>query len=86
MNGNAVSFLPLGRRPTRPLAGGGGGIFISTGWTVKARRSSSVYVRKLGKGGVAVEMLPLLEAEAKERQGTRTDITQIIAEGSKGEA
>lgn len=34
---------------------------------------------------VAVDLLPLLEAQARERQGARTDITEIFPEGS-GEA
>ncbi len=34
---------------------------------------------------MALDILPLLEAEAKERQGTRTDITEKIPE-SAGES
>lgn len=38
------------------------------------------------KAAVATESLPLFEAEAKERQGKRTDIKELIPESSKGQA
>ena len=38
------------------------------------------------KAAAAVQALPFLEAEAKQRQGARTDITELIPESDKGEA
>jgi N6-adenosine-specific RNA methylase IME4 len=35
---------------------------------------------------VALDVLPMLEAEAKKRQGVRNDIAQIVAESGQGEA
>ena len=35
---------------------------------------------------VALDVLPMLEEEARERQGTRTDIKEIIPESSEGQA
>jgi predicted flavoprotein YhiN len=38
------------------------------------------------KAAIAIDILPLLEEEARKRQGTRTDITQKFAESEYGEA
>jgi ParB-like chromosome segregation protein Spo0J len=56
-----------------------------TEWVI----SKNLHRRQLSKSqaaAVAVEALPMLEAEAKERQGTRTDIQQIVAESKPGQA
>lgn len=56
-----------------------------TEWVI----SKNLHRRQLSKSqaaAVAVEALPMLEAEAKKRQGTRTDFQQIIAESEAGQA
>ena len=56
-----------------------------TAWVV----SQNLTRRHLTKGqaaACAADVLPLLEAEARERQGTRTDIREKVPESSKGRA
>jgi hypothetical protein len=38
------------------------------------------------RAAISLDVLPMLEAEAKERQGARTDIQQIFAECGQGQA
>lgn len=56
---------------------------MSTDSSMNARRR---HLTPSQTAPVALDILPLMEKEAKERQGTRTDISQRIDEGDEGRA